>query len=41
MNVDAHGAFKTSHDFDVLQFPDGSWHLMVSDWDAGWGSTST
>jgi hypothetical protein len=27
---------KTAHDFDVLQFPDGSWHLMVSDWDAGW-----
>src|ERR671918_416890 len=36
VNVDGHGALKTSHDFDVLQFPDGSWHLMVSDWDAGW-----
>jgi hypothetical protein len=36
VNVNAHGALKTSHDFDVLQFPDGSWHLMVSDWDAGW-----
>jgi hypothetical protein len=35
-NVDAYGQEKTSHDFDVLQFPDGSWHLMVSDWDAGW-----
>src|SRR5918996_627865 len=23
-------------DFDLLQFPDGTWHLMVSDWDAGW-----
>jgi hypothetical protein len=34
--VDAYGQEKTSHDFDVLQFPDGSWHLMVSDWDAGW-----
>jgi hypothetical protein len=36
VHVDGHGALKTSHDFDVLQFPDGSWHLMVSDWDAGW-----
>jgi hypothetical protein len=36
VNVNAHGQLKTSHDFDVLQFPDGSWHLMVSDWDAGW-----
>jgi hypothetical protein len=36
VNVNAHGNLKTSHDFDVLQFPDGSWHLMVSDWDAGW-----
>jgi hypothetical protein len=36
VRVDAHGELKTSHDFDVLQFPDGSWHLMVSDWDAGW-----
>ena len=36
VHVDAHGALKTSHDFDVLQFPDDSWHLMVSDWDAGW-----
>ena len=36
VNVDGHGALKTSHDLDVLQFPDGSWHLMVSDWDAGW-----
>jgi hypothetical protein len=36
VNVNAHGQLKTSHDFDVLQRPDGSWHLMVSDWDAGW-----
>jgi hypothetical protein len=36
VNVDAYGNEKTSHDFDVLRFPDGSWHLMVSDWDAGW-----
>ena len=36
MNVNAYGSEKTSHDFDVLQFPDDSWHLMVSDWDAGW-----
>jgi len=36
VGVNAYGSEKTSHDFDVLQFPDGSWHLMVSDWDAGW-----
>jgi len=36
VKVNAHGALKTAHDFDVLRFPDGSWHLMVSDWDAGW-----
>jgi hypothetical protein len=36
VNVNGFGEFKTSHDFDVLQFPDGTWHLMVSDWDAGW-----
>ena len=36
VNVNAFGNLKTSHDFDVLQFPDNSWHLMVSDWDAGW-----
>jgi hypothetical protein len=36
VNVNAYGQEKTAHDFDVLQFPDGSWHLMVSDWDAGW-----
>jgi hypothetical protein len=41
VNVDAWGNEKTSHDFDVLRFndgtaPDPSWHLMVSDWDAGW-----
>lgn len=36
VNVNAYGQEKGSHDFDVLQFPDGSWHLMVSDWDAGW-----
>jgi hypothetical protein len=32
----ASGAPEAAHDFDVLQFPGGSWHLMVSDWDAGW-----
>ncbi|WP_162605967.1 hypothetical protein [Jiangella aurantiaca] len=36
VHVDGYGQEKTSHDFDVLQFPDGTWHLMVSDWDAGW-----
>jgi hypothetical protein len=36
VRVDGYGQEKTSHDFDVLRFPDGSWHLMVSDWDAGW-----
>jgi hypothetical protein len=36
VNVNGFGEQKTSHDFDVLQFPDGAWHLMVSDWDAGW-----
>jgi hypothetical protein len=36
VTVNAYGSEKTSHDFDVLRFPDGSWHLMVSDWDAGW-----
>jgi hypothetical protein len=36
VNVDAYGQEKTSHDFDVLRRPDESWHLMVSDWDAGW-----
>jgi hypothetical protein len=36
VRVNGYGQEKTSHDFDVLQFPDESWHLMVSDWDAGW-----
>jgi hypothetical protein len=36
VRVNAYGSEKTSHDFDVLRFPDGKWHLMVSDWDAGW-----
>ena len=36
VRVDAYGQEKTAHDFDVLRFPDGRWHLMVSDWDAGW-----
>ena len=36
VHVDGHGELKTSHDFDVLRFPNGTWHLMVSDWDAGW-----
>jgi hypothetical protein len=33
---DAFGQEPTSHDFDVIQKPDGTWHLMVSYWDAGW-----
>ena len=33
---EAFGQEPTSHDFDVLQKPDGTWHLMVSYWDAGW-----
>jgi LVIVD repeat len=36
VNIDAYGQEKTSHDFDVIRRPDGSWRLMVSDWDAGW-----
>jgi hypothetical protein len=43
VNVDAFGSLKTAHDFDVLRFDDDNnpatpqrWHLMVSDWDAGW-----
>jgi hypothetical protein len=36
VTTNAYGTEQTSHDFDVLQFPDGTWHLMVSDWDAGW-----
>jgi hypothetical protein len=43
VNVDAYGSEKTAHDFDVLRFDDDNnpatperWHLMVSDWDAGW-----
>lgn len=32
----AFGEFPTSHDMDVIQKPDGSWHLMVSYWDTGW-----
>jgi hypothetical protein len=36
VRVNGFGDLKTSHDFDVLQFPDGTWHLMVSDWDGGW-----
>jgi hypothetical protein len=36
VHINGYGHNKMSHDFDVLQFPDGSWHLMVSDWDAGW-----
>jgi hypothetical protein len=35
VRVNAYGNEKTSHDFDVLKFG-GKWHLMVSDWDAGW-----
>jgi hypothetical protein len=33
--VDGYGQEKTSHDYDVLRI-DNRWHLMVSDWDAGW-----
>jgi hypothetical protein len=33
---DAFGQEPTSHDFDIIQKPDGTWHLMVSYWDAGW-----
>jgi hypothetical protein len=36
VRVNAYGNEKTSHDFDVLKFPNSKWHLMVSDWDAGW-----
>lgn len=37
VNVNAYGNEKTSHDFDVLRFgTPPRWHLMVSDWDAGW-----
>ncbi len=35
VRVDGHGELKTSHDFDVLKIG-SEWHLMVSDWDAGW-----
>jgi hypothetical protein len=34
--VDGYGQEKTAHDFDVIRRRDHSWHLMVSDWDAGW-----
>jgi hypothetical protein len=33
---EAFGQEPLAHDFDVLQKPDGTWHLMVSYWDAGW-----
>jgi hypothetical protein len=33
---EGYGQLATSHDFDVLQKPDGTWHLMVSYWDTGW-----
>jgi hypothetical protein len=32
----AFGQEPTSHDLDILRKPDGTWHLMVSYWDAGW-----
>ena len=35
-DFEAFGQEPTSHDFDILQKPDGTWHLMVSYWDAGW-----
>jgi hypothetical protein len=33
--TNAYGDFPTSHDF-VAKKIDGTWHLMVSYWDAGW-----
>jgi hypothetical protein len=33
---EAFGQEPTAHDFDIIQKPDGTWHLMVSYWDAGW-----
>jgi hypothetical protein len=33
--TDAYGEFPTSHDFVAKQI-DGTWHLMVAYWDAGW-----
>jgi hypothetical protein len=36
VTVTGYGENEGSHDLDVLQFEDGSWHLMVSDWDGGW-----
>jgi hypothetical protein len=32
----AFGEEPTNHDMDVLRKPDGTWHLMLSYWDAGW-----
>ena len=34
--ISGFGEEPTAHDFDVIQKPDGSWHVMVSYWDAGW-----
>jgi hypothetical protein len=32
----ANGQLSFAHDYDVIQKPDGKWHLMVSYWDTGW-----
>ena len=32
----ANGQLSFAHDFDIIQKPDGTWHLMVSYWDTGW-----
>jgi hypothetical protein len=32
----ANGQLSFAHDYDVIQKPDGTWHLMVSYWDTGW-----
>jgi hypothetical protein len=34
--TEGYGQLATSHDFDIIQKPDGTWHLMVSYWDTGW-----
>jgi hypothetical protein len=33
---EAFGQEPTNHDMDVIRKPDGTWHLMLSYWDAGW-----
>lgn len=34
--TNANGQLSFAHDYDVIQKPDGTWHLMVSYWDTGW-----